>query len=149
MGEVKTEKHEATALPQHLADRCGWPELAMQVAQVYGAMPPAEQAQTSLYTQNYGEAGALDFLGLQYGLPPALCGHNNYWLWGTHGQSGQVLIAVGGDPDNYRQFYESVAQVALHTHDYAMPYERDLPIFICRGLKMPLAQIWPAAKRYL
>lgn len=149
MGEVKTENHEAAALPQHLADRFGWPELTAQVAQVYRTLSPAEQTQASLYAQNYGEAGALDFFGPQYGLPPALCGHNNYWLWGKHGQSGQVLIAVGGDPDDYRQFYESVAQVAIHTHAYAMPYERDLPIFLCRGPKMPLAEIWPTAKRYI
>lgn len=149
MGEVKTERHEAAALPQHLADRFGWPEMVAQVAQVYRTLSLTEQAQTSLYVQNYGEAGALDFFGPQYGLPPALCGHNNYWLWGTHGQSGEVLIAMGGDPDDYRQYYESVAQVAIHTHEYAMPYERDLPIFVCRGLKVPLAQIWPAAKRYI
>ncbi len=148
MGEVKTERHEAAALPQYLADRCGWPELAAQVAQVYRALPPAEQAQASLYTQNYGEAGALDFFSPQYGLPPALCGHNNYWLWGTRGQSGEVLIAVGGHPDDYRQFFASVEQVAIHTHEYAMPYERNLPIFVCRGPKIPLEQVWSAAKRY-
>ncbi|MCC7265017.1 MAG: glycosyltransferase family 39 protein [Candidatus Latescibacteria bacterium] len=148
MGEVKTERHEASALPQHLADRCGWPELAAQVAQVYRTLPPPEQAQASLYTQNYGEAGALDLFGRQYGLPPALCGHNNYWLWGTRGQSGEVLIAVGGHPEDYQPFYETVAQVAVHTDEYAMPYERDLPLFVCRGLRVPLAQVWPATKRY-
>ncbi|MBI2504542.1 MAG: glycosyltransferase family 39 protein [Candidatus Latescibacteria bacterium] len=149
LGEVKTEKHQAAALPQHLADRFGWPELAAQVAQVYRALPSEDQAQVSLYTQNYGEAGALDFFGRQHGLPPALCGHNSYWLWGTHGQSGQVLIAVGGHPDDYRAFFASVEQVAVHTHEYAMPYERNLPIFLCRGPTVPLAEIWPAAKRYI
>jgi 4-amino-4-deoxy-L-arabinose transferase-like glycosyltransferase len=149
MGEVKTENHEAAALPQHLADRFGWPELAAAAAQVYGALPPDEQAQTSLYAQNYGEAGALEFFGPRHGLPPVLCGHNNYWLWGAGAPTPQVLIAVGGHPDDYRPFFAAVEQVAVHTHVYAMPYERELPLFVCRGPKMPLAQIWPAAKRYL
>jgi len=149
MGEVKTERHEASALPQHLADRCGWPELTAQVAQVYRALPAADRAQASLYAQNYGEAGALEFFGRAYGLPAVRCGHNTYWLWGTQGQSSQVLIAVGGDAGDYQPFFETVEQVALHTHAYAMPYERDLPLFLCRGLKAPLERIWPAAKRYL
>ena len=30
---------------------------------------------------NYGDAGALDLLGRGRGLPRAISGHNNYWLW--------------------------------------------------------------------
>ncbi|MBM3278199.1 MAG: glycosyltransferase family 39 protein [Candidatus Handelsmanbacteria bacterium] len=149
LGEVKTERHGVAALPQHLADRFGWPELAASVTQVYRSLSPEEQHQTALYTQNYGEAGALEFYGRPQGLPPVLCGHNNYWLWGQDPSTPQVLIAVGGHADNYRAAFGSVEQVALHTHEYAMPYERDLPLFLCRDPLLPLAKLWPAAKRYL
>jgi hypothetical protein len=29
-----------------------------------------------------------------------------------------------------------------------MPYEDDQPIFVCRGLKVPLAEIWPRLKHF-
>jgi hypothetical protein len=29
-----------------------------------------------------------------------------------------------------------------------MPYERDLPIFVARGLRRPLAEVWPRVKHY-
>jgi 4-amino-4-deoxy-L-arabinose transferase-like glycosyltransferase len=149
LGEVKTERHEAAALPQHLADRFGWPELAATVARVHRALPPEDQARAALYARNYGEAGALEFFGRQHGLPPVLCGHNTYWLWGQGAPAPQVLIAVGGHPEDYRPFFAAVEQVAVHTHEYAMPYERELAIFVCREPTLPLAQIWPAAKRYI
>jgi hypothetical protein len=29
-----------------------------------------------------------------------------------------------------------------------MPYERDLGIFIARGLRAPVSQVWPQVKHY-
>ena len=29
-----------------------------------------------------------------------------------------------------------------------MPYERDLPVYLCRKLKVPLAELWPQLKNY-
>ena len=35
------------------------------------------------FWNNYGEAAAIDVFGRGLGLPPAVSGHNNYYLWGT------------------------------------------------------------------
>ena len=35
----------------------------------------------AVFTQNYGEAGALELLGR--GLPPVVSGHNSYFTWGA------------------------------------------------------------------
>ena len=32
--------------------------------------------------------------------------------------------------------------------EYAMPYENNLAIYICRNLKMPLKELWPQLKHY-
>jgi hypothetical protein len=29
-----------------------------------------------------------------------------------------------------------------------MPYENHIPIFLCRGMKPPLAERWPSLKHY-
>ena len=30
-----------------------------------------------------------------------------------------------------------------------MPFESDLPVYLCRGLKVPLKELWPNVKKYL
>ncbi|HMB22401.1 MAG TPA: glycosyltransferase family 39 protein, partial [Anaerolineales bacterium] len=60
---VRSEKFETGILPQHYADRLGWQEMTKSVAKVYHALPSQEQAQACIFTQNYGEAGALEFYG--------------------------------------------------------------------------------------
>ena len=45
---------------------------------------------------NYGEAAAIDIYGSRLGLPPAISGHNNYWIWGPRGHDGSVVIEIGG-----------------------------------------------------
>ena len=94
---LQTERFRTSPLPEDFADMHGWPELVATVATIYAGLPPAQRAQAAIVASNYGEAAAIDFFGGRYGLPPALSGHNNYWLWGTHGYSGNVVIDVDGD----------------------------------------------------
>lgn len=148
LSEIKTERHGDTKLQQVLADRFGWREMTATVARVYQALPVEDQAKAVIYTQNYGEAGAIDFFGKEYKLPPAVSGHNNYWLWGLRGRDAEVFIIVGGNPHDHAHAFTSVDSVAFHSNPYAMPYETNLTIYLCRGLKAPMSQIWPQTKHY-
>lgn len=148
LSDIKTERHGDTQLPQVLADRFGWREMTATVARVYHSLPAEDQAKTLIYTQNYGEAGAIDFFGKQYRLPKALSGHNNYWYWGPRGYTGEILIIVGGRKEDHEKGFESVALAMVHTSEYAMPFETNLPIFLCRKLKMRFADIWSMAKHF-
>jgi hypothetical protein len=143
---LATENLPQVELSGDYADMHGWPELASAVARVYQSLPPAERAQAAIYAQNYGEAGAIDFFGRQYGLPPAISGHNQYFLWGTRGYTGNVLICVGCRSNS--GLYERCTQEASFTSPWIQAYEDHLPIKVCRGIKKPLAEIWPAVKAY-
>ena len=142
------ERKQMGELPQLFADMFGWPELAAEVARVYRALPPEEQARASVFAQNYGEAGAIDFFGSRLGLPRAISGHNNYWLWGPGERPADPLIIVGGDPEDHRRAFEEVTPAGRHTCHYCMPYESDLTIWIARRPKAPLAELWPTVKHY-
>jgi hypothetical protein len=136
-------------LPQVLADMFGWEDLALRVARVFYTLPPAERARCTIFARNYGEAAAIDFFGPRFGLPPAISGHNNYWLWGTRGGTGEVVISVGGSRDDPHADFRSVVLMdTTGTSPHAMPYENGTPIFLCRGLTVPLAQAWPLARSY-
>jgi hypothetical protein len=148
---AQTEEQSAVgALDQHYADMFGWRELAETVAQVYRDLTPEEQQRCAIYTQNYGQAGAIDFFGREWGLPRALSGHNSYWFWGPGEETtGEIVIIVGEELEDHAPQFESCEQAALHTHRYARPFETNLRIFVCRNLKVPLSEVWQETRNFI
>jgi hypothetical protein len=142
------EKHEIGALPQHFADMFGWEEMVSAVSQVYHSLPDSEQRQCAIFGRNYGEAGAVDYLGNSHGLPDAISGHNNYWLWGVDGYTGNVMIVIGGDKAGLMRYFESITPAGLVSNPYSMPYENNLTIWVGRGYKQPLKDVWPKLKSF-
>ena len=145
---VATEHARRSTLPEDWADMHGWPELAATVANVYQSLPPEERAQAAIVAGNYGEAAAIDFFGRRDGLPPALSRHNQYFLWGTHGYSGNVIIDVGGDCGAREHLFASAERAATFTAPWVISFEENQPIMVCRGIREPLAQLWPSLKAY-
>jgi hypothetical protein len=148
MEPPQMERGRKTELHQVYADRFGWREMVAVVARAYHSLSPDERAECAIFTQNYGQAGAVDYFGKRCGLPRAISGHNNYWLWGPGERSGNVLIIIGGDRRDHLQAYAEVTLFAVHRHPYAMPFETDLPIWICRRPRLTLDQIWPHVKYF-
>lgn len=142
------ERARLGPLPQQFADMFGWPEMAEKIASVYHSLPPGERAKAVFFGQNYGEAAAIDVFGRPLGLPPAISSHNNYYLWGAMGHDGSVMIVIGGDLKQMQDLFASVTQVGETDAPYAMPYENHQPIYVLRGLKEPMAVLWPSLKRY-
>lgn len=144
-----SEKGQQSILPQHLADRFGWENMTATVAAVYAKLSPEQQAQSAILTANYGEAGAIDYYGPRFGLPPAMSGHNTYYLWGPGEISGNVIISVGIPAEDLQRVFEVVSPAATIVSPYAMPHETNLTVYVCSGLKMPLAEAWRRVKRYI
>ncbi len=92
---ISVEKQPSGKLPQLFADMMGWPQQAEVVAGVFQSLSVEDQSRVAILTKNYGQAGAIDYFGPSYGLPHAISGHNNYYLWGPQHFSGDVVIAVG------------------------------------------------------
>jgi len=82
-------------------------------------------------------------------LPPAISGHNNYWIWGPRGHDGSVVIEIGGTREEHLALFRSVEFAGWIESPYAMPYETHQPIWIERGLRLPMKDVWPKAKRYI
>lgn len=148
LGHAKTENHRMGRLPQFYADMHGWEEMVGAVAQAWGTLSEDEKSRAAIFTDNYGEAGAVDFLGPKYGLPKAISGHQNYFLWGPRGYTGDVMVTVGVDEEDLRKYFASVEEAArVHCGD-CMPYEDDSPIFVCRGIVKPLPEVWAVTKNW-
>jgi len=142
------ERGAQSPLPQYFADMFGWREMAAKVSAVYQSLPPTDREHAVFFGRNYGEAAALDIYGPALGGPPAISGHNNYYLWGPRGFDGSVVIAVGGDAMWLAKLFEDV-EVAGHLDDpYAMPFETNINIYVLRSPRRPLAEAWPALKHF-
>jgi hypothetical protein len=148
---LQTERFRTSPLPEDFADMHGWPELVATVAMIYAGLPPAQRAQAAIVASNYGEAAAIDFFGGPYGLPPALSGHNNYWLWGTHGYSGNVVIDVNGDcgRTDFPGLFRSARLVTHSNPPWVISYEQNIPISLCEGISQPLTTLWPKLRHYI
>ena len=146
--DVKTERLETAELPQQFADRFGWENLAVTVAQVYMSLPPEEQAEVCIFAGNYGETGAINFFGKAYGLPPAISGHNQHFLWGPGNCTGQVVIVVGVPQQALAGLFQTITVADTARCKYCMPYESNLPILVCRSLKVPVQDFWPRVRNY-
>src|SRR5208282_3878621 len=143
----RLETHRLGPLPQLYADQFGWEEMTATVARVYNSLPPEVRARTAIFGQNYGQAGAIDLFGPKYGLPPAISGHQSYFLWGPRGYSGDSMIVMAGRRARLEQLFTSVEKVARVEHPYSMPYNH-FDVYYCQGLRQPLKEIWPQVKNW-
>ena len=146
---VKTERDSDGNLHQLFADMFGWENMAATVAEVYQSLSPADRAQCAIVAGNYGEAGAIDFFGARLGLPKAISGHNSYYLWGTHGHTGEVVILFGEHAESMKMMFRRVQQAATISNPYAAAAEKFLPVYVCRSPKTPLTVIWSVWKFYI
>lgn len=142
------EKQQLGRLPQFFADRQGWDRFAAQIAAAWARLTPAERATAAVVTGNYGEAGAIELLDRASGVR-AVSGHNNYWLWGPDGATGDVLIVLSRTSERLEHRFASVEKVGETDCGDCMPYENHLGIFICRGLRGSLTDLWPSIKHYI
>jgi hypothetical protein len=131
-----SEHQEIGELPQHFADRFGWPELARTVRDVVARLPESERPRTLVVANNYGECGAINYWGLPEGVRPAVSGHNSCFLWWPADFAPEVVVVVGGSREDAEQYFETVELGAVHRTRWAMPYERELSIWVCRGWKV-------------
>ena len=143
---AQPERHRYGPLPQHLADQLGWPELSAAVAEAAATLTPAERAHAGVFGQNYGEAAALELFGS--GGLPVFSGHNSYWTWGPPKGLDTVVIVGGNVEDHLKNLRACRLGATEKAAPFAMPYERQLPIFVCSGLREPIEDIWPHDKHY-
>jgi 4-amino-4-deoxy-L-arabinose transferase-like glycosyltransferase len=131
-----------------LGETAGWPELIDQIDGVYQSIPADLRSGTVIFTGSYGEAGAVDVLGPDRGLPAASSGHNSYWLWGppdTHGP----IIGVGGVGETLRAICPMIQQVGTISNPWEIGNEEmGLPLWLCDAPRGQLADIWPDVKHY-
>jgi 4-amino-4-deoxy-L-arabinose transferase-like glycosyltransferase len=143
---VTTNLGEVAELPQDFADMLGWEEFVRGVADVWNDLPESERATAVLAAGNYGRAGAIDWYGPRYGLPPAICGCGSYWFWGPGERRGDVMVIAGGTEDELRTILTNVTLARTMTDRWRVGEEQSVQIWVARGFKIPLATLWESLR---
>ena len=147
---VPAGRDEIGKIDKEFAELLGWDELIDKVSSVYyGKLTAEERQKTSILTENYGEAGAIDLIGEKRGLPKAISGHNNYFLWGPKNATGEICITLGYSREKLEKYFSEVEEAGIITNRLGRKnIEFEKPIFICRRSKKPFNQFWNDFKHY-
>jgi hypothetical protein len=60
-----------------------------------------------------------------------------------------VVISLGTSQETLDQYFETVYAAGEVVSPYAMPWETNLTIYVCLGLKVPLSDLWARSKLYI
>ena len=59
------------------------------------------------------------------------------------------MIVIGDHRERLEELFASADLAATATCKDCMPYENDLPIWVARGLKVPMDQLWRKIKLFI
>ena len=142
------ERTDFGSMPIHYALRFGWDELLDAVERAHATLSPEERARAVVVGNWFGDTGAVNFFGPARGLPRAVSGHNNYWLWGPGDATGDVALVISERGEGLAELFTSVERAAEIDCAYCMPRVDRLGVYVVRGLARPLDEVWLALKDY-
>jgi len=145
---VMEHAHARAALPQWYADQFGWQEIVDETAVAWNRLTPDQRPDCGIFAQDYGQAGAIDFLGPREGLAGAMSGDRTYFLWGPHNYSGNCMIVLDDRREVLERYWNQVDYIGTSAgNPYAL--EQQIDVFLCTGKKFDSwADAWPKLKRW-
>ena len=127
----------------------GWPKFVATVSTAWQAIPAAQRRSTVIFTANYGEAGAIDVLGANRGLPRAYSGHNGFSEWGHPPAAASHVLLVGYDtPSDAAPNFDRCTTLATIDNGVGLNnQEQGLPVMLCKPTA-PWPTLWPQLTTY-
>lgn len=138
MKSVKLSGSQTVELPQYIYDKFDWDVLVNDIAGVYHSLPEEERANTTIASSNYGQAGAVDQLGGELGLPKAVCGRLNYYYFSRDNIKNGTWIVIGANRESLLAQFGNVTLAHTSLSKYRQPHYT--PIFVCREPKFTVEE---------
>jgi hypothetical protein len=138
-------KQFALAHNGDLREEFGWNELVRTVAGIRDSLPAEQQAHLGITTGNYGEYGAIDILGRDYGLPSPIGTTNSEWLRGYPTTAPATLIVLGLSAEEANAIFTGCRLAGHNGNSEGVRNEesRDHPdIFVCGPPRKPWEELW-------
>jgi len=134
-GLLKWEDLENHPLPQDFSDMLGWEEMTQKVAKAYSTLNDSEKLNTVIFCDNYGMAGAVNYYGPKYHLPPAYSDNASFLYWIPENASFKNIVLVTDDhheqEHDFAKDFQSITVTDSVTNMYAR--ERGDWIYLFKG----------------
>ncbi|HUH32662.1 MAG TPA: hypothetical protein VLZ28_01840, partial [Daejeonella sp.] len=141
---LKWEDQQLHATTQDYADMLGWEELRVQVSKTYRLIPEKERPLTTIFANNYGQAGALDHYSKKYAFPATVCLSSSYALWAPKRIKTQHLIYIDDEyPDDLESAFKKVVKISQIENPYAR--EKGTSVYL---LSYPIESILPIYQKH-
>lgn len=131
------------------ADMFGWDEQVALVDSVFRSLPDSIQANTVIWAENYGEAGAVQILGKKYELPVPFSRHGSFWAWGYGNSDASKWISLGNEAESVNYAFQNCELVKQIHHPYAIEEENDIPLYICDTPNVNIPEWWASYEPYI
>jgi hypothetical protein len=129
-------------LNEEAAESVGWPALVRTVATVRDGLPSGQRSRSVVFTENYGEAGAIDRFGPTHGISRAYSGHNAYWRFGQPPADAAPVVVLGYE----RRPPDFVGCRRAATVDDGVDVDNEEQggtVWVCAGPARPWPELWP------
>ncbi|MFI6677483.1 ArnT family glycosyltransferase [Kribbella sp. NPDC050470] len=134
---------------QEQGEQIGWPSMATAVKAEWDRIPADQRSTATIFTGNYGEAGALRRYGPPLGLPTAYSGHMSFadWERPADTQTGPVLLVELERSPAYEAHFRDCSEVG--TIDNIVSNDEDgAALVLCAGPAEPWSTLWPKLRHY-
>jgi len=137
------------ALNPAQGDTVGWPSFVGTVSTAWREIPASERRHTAIFTDNYGEAGAIDLLGAKLELPQAFSGHDGFSEWRIPPVTDtRALLAGFNSAADAAPYFDRCHTLATVDNGVGLNNdEQGLPVMLCH-LTSPWTKLWPRLTHY-
>ncbi len=116
---VKWEDQKNHATTQDYGDMLGWEEMAQYAKEAYRFIPADQHSQTTIITDNYGQAGAIQHFKTKYNLPEPVCLNSSFTFWAPDTIPNRYLIVIDDSIDEISPAFKTCRQIGVVENPYA------------------------------
>ena len=130
-------------------EQIGWPAFAASVADAWDRIPVGERSTATLFTGNYGEAGALVRYGPAHGLPSPYSAHMSFWDWARppDTNTGPVLLVELERTPIFESYFRDCEQVGTIDNIVAND-EGGTALVLCSAPAEAWSTLWPKVRQF-
>ncbi|ASR39437.1 hypothetical protein BAY61_18950 [Prauserella marina] len=139
------------AMNKEQGEQVGWPEFVATVAEVWRTIPADSKETATIFTANYGQAGAIEQHGSAHGLPVPYSGHMSYADWGPppDRRDGPVVLVGAAPGGRVASAFTGCELAAVHHTPGGVGNDEDgTAIMLCAGTTRPWSSMWPSLRHF-
>jgi hypothetical protein len=124
-GALRWEDQKNHPLPQDFSDMLGWKEMTKKMAKAYGMLSAEEKKSTIVFCDNYGQAGAVNYFGPKFGLPPAYSDNASFLYWMPDSLNFDNVVLLTDDQNEMSHPFINDFKTAILVDSVINPYARE------------------------